>query len=301
MSTPSTLTVFTLAFGLVALGLAGAALAQPAGPPRISPMATVSQVVGLAKVEITYSRPYVKGREVFGGLEPWGKVWRTGANEATTFALTDDAEIEGKSLPAGTYSLFTIPSEEGKWTVIFNKEANQWGAFQYDKEKDALRVEVAPETVHHHEMFTIAFTDVTDHSAMVNVVWKETRVPFTIGFDTDAIAQQKASQDFEAAKAEPDRQHTQGVYQWANYFRQQGDHLDRALEMAEWVAQQQESYWTTSLRARLLAANGRQQEAVTTAQKAMELGKKAQEENANAFMATNMEQLEGEMKDWQAD
>jgi hypothetical protein len=299
MSTPRTLTVFILAFGLVALGLAGTVLAQPAGPPRISPMATVSQVVGLAKVEITYSRPYVKGREVFGGLEPWGKVWRTGANEATTFALTDDAEIEGKALPAGTYSLFTIPTEEGKWTVIFNKEAEQWGAFQYDQDKDALRVEVAPETIHHHEMFTIAFTDVTDHSAVVNLVWKETRVPFTVGFDTDAIAEQKASQDFDAAR--PDRPRTQRVYQWANYFRQQGEHLDQALEMADWVAQQQESYWTQALEARLLAANGQRQEAVTAAQKAMELGKKAQEEHANAFMATNMEQLEGEMKEWQAD
>jgi len=301
MPNPRTLTVPTLAFGLVSLAVAGAVLAQPAGPPRVSPMATVSQAVGLAQVDITYSRPFVKGREVFGGLEPWGEVWRTGANEATTFTLTHDAEIEGKPLPAGTYSLFTIPKEEGKWTVIFNNEAQQWGAFQYDQEKDALRVEVAPESTHHHEMFTVAFSDVSDESARVNLVWKETRVPFTVHFDTAAIALEKAQEDFEAAKSEPDQQRGRAVFQWANYFLQQKEHLEPALEMASWVAQGQESYWTKSLHARLLAANGKDQEAMTTAQMAMELGKKAQEENPNPFMANNMKQLEGEMEEWQAD
>ena len=300
MSKPRTVTVVTLVF-VLATGLAGAVLAQPAGPPRTSPMASVSQVVGLAEVEVTYSRPFVKEREVFGELEPWGEVWRTGANEATTFTVNQDAKVDGKALPAGTYSLFTIPEEKGKWTVILNNEAEQWGAFQYDPEKDALRVEVAPESTHHHEMFTVAFTDVTDESVRVNLMWKETRVPFTVSFDTAAIAMEKAKEDFEAAKSEPDQQRGRAVFQWANYFLQQEKHLEQALEMASWVAQGMESYWTRSLHARALAANGRQQEAVTAARKAMELGEKAQEENPNPFMANNMEQLEGEMEEWQAD
>ena len=289
------------ALGLLMLGLASTALAQPAGPPRVSPMSTVSQVVGLAQVEITYSRPFVNERQVFGELEPWGKVWRTGANEATTFTIDRDAKIEGKALPAGTYALFTIPQKEGKWTVIFNKEAQQWGAFQYKEAEDALRVEVAPQSTHHHEMFTIAFSDVSSDSATVNLEWKETRVPFTVAFDTEAIAMDKAQEDFETAKSGATPQTAQAVWQWANYFLQNEAHEKEALEMATWVAGQREIYWTVALMARLQAANGMSEQALESAKKAMELGKQAQEQNANQFMATDMEKLEGEVGEWQAD
>jgi len=290
-------TVSTLAFGLIAIAFAGTALAQP---PRVSPMATVSQTVGLADVEVTYSRPFVKEREVFGGLEPWGKVWRTGANEATKITFEEDAKVEGKALPAGTYSLFTIPRENGKWTVIFNKEADQWGAFQYKEEEDALRVDVTAQPTHHHEMFTIAFSDVTADSTVMNLVWKETRVPVEISFDTTALAFGKAQADFEAAKG-GDQAKAQPVWGWAGYFLTEGEHEAEALEMASWVAGQREIYWTVALEARLLAANGKTEEAVAAAHKAMELGKHAQQENPNPNMASNMEQLEGEVAEWQAD
>jgi hypothetical protein len=110
---------------------------------------------------------------------PYGEVWRTGANEATTFTVSKDVTVEGEALPAGTYALFTIPTEEG-WTVIFNRAAEQWGAFDHDPAQDALRVEVAPEEGAATEMMTFAFEDITDTSADVVLSWAGLLVPFQI-------------------------------------------------------------------------------------------------------------------------
>ena len=115
--------------------------AQQLTTPQTSPTTEVKQNFALSSIELSYSRPGVKGRKIFGDLVPYGKVWRTGANEATTFEVNKDVMIEGKKLPAGKYALFTIIHKDGKEvTVIFNKEAEQWGAFKYKAEDDALRV-----------------------------------------------------------------------------------------------------------------------------------------------------------------
>ena len=111
--------------------------------PQPSPTATFSQKVGLTDVKITYSRPSVKGRKIFGDLVPYGQLWRTGANMATKFEFSDDVKIEGQDIPAGTYALFTIPGEE-EWTVIFNKNWQQGGTGNYKEEEDAIRFTVKP-------------------------------------------------------------------------------------------------------------------------------------------------------------
>ncbi|RFP64114.1 DUF2911 domain-containing protein [Hymenobacter lapidiphilus] len=111
----------------------------PASPP-----ATANGKVGNATVTVVYSSPSVKGRPVWGQLVPYGQVWRAGANDATTITFDQPVTVEGKPLAAGTYSLFTIPTEK-QWTMIFNKEAKQWGAYKYDEKKDALRVTVTPQ------------------------------------------------------------------------------------------------------------------------------------------------------------
>jgi hypothetical protein len=130
---------FTLLF--FAICISGNALAQetkkPASPPK-----TATGKIKDATITISYSSPSVKGRKIWGGLEPYGKVWRAGANEATTFETDKDLTVEGKSLPAGKYSFFLIPKENGIWTVIFNKEPKQWGAYDYKESKDQLRVDV---------------------------------------------------------------------------------------------------------------------------------------------------------------
>ncbi len=112
--------------------------------PKPSPAATATGKIGAANVTVNYSSPGVKGRKIFGGLETYGKVWRAGANEATTVDFSKAVMVEGKALPAGKYGFFVIPAESGQWTVIFNKEPKQWGAFKYDEKQDALRVLVTP-------------------------------------------------------------------------------------------------------------------------------------------------------------
>src|ERR1700712_3019336 len=124
-----------LAFFACAFLLSSVAIAQT-GKPIPSPRDSVSGTVAGSHLKIWYGSPSVKGRKVFGGLEPFGKVYRAGANEATTFTTTKNITVEGKNLPAGTYAFFVIPVENGPWTVIFNKTAVQWGAFKYDQSKD---------------------------------------------------------------------------------------------------------------------------------------------------------------------
>lgn len=123
--------------------LANTGFAQPKKPVA-SPADSVSGKVGKANIEIKYNSPSVKGRKIWGELVPYDQVWRAGANGATTFSTDKAVSVEGKSLPAGTYSFFLLPNAEGSWTAIFNKVAKQWGAYKYDQSQDALRVAVKP-------------------------------------------------------------------------------------------------------------------------------------------------------------
>ena len=121
-----------------------AALAQGSMEKRASPLDSISGRVGTANVKVKYGSPSVKGRKVWGDLVPYDQVWRAGANEATTVTFDRPVKIKGQPLAAGTYSLFVIPAEKKPWTVVFNKVANQWGAYKYDQKQDALRVAVKP-------------------------------------------------------------------------------------------------------------------------------------------------------------
>lgn len=123
-----------------------------------SPHLTTSGEVAGAKISIRYGSPYVKGRKIWGGLEAYDKVYRAGADSATTFTTSKDIKVNGKALPAGKYSFFVIPSEKGPWTVIFNKTADQWGAYNYDASKDQLRVTAKPKKSEMHEQLTYIIT-----------------------------------------------------------------------------------------------------------------------------------------------
>ena len=148
--------------------------------PAPSPTATFSQKVGLTDVSIIYSRPSKKGRTIIGDLVPYGKVWRTGANATTKFTFSDDVKIGGKDLPAGTYSLFTIPGEN-EWTIIFNKDF-KGGAGSYKESEDALRVKIKStkiaETV---ETFLINIEDNKPNSALIELLWESTLVQIPLG------------------------------------------------------------------------------------------------------------------------
>ncbi|WP_069660171.1 DUF2911 domain-containing protein [Arcticibacter eurypsychrophilus] len=150
-------------------------LIQAQEKPVASPADSVSGKVGNAMIEIKYGSPSVKGRKIWGGLEAYGKVWRAGANKATTFSTDKDIKVEGKSLPAGRYSFFAIPTE-GNWTIIFNKTADQWGAYKYEESQDALRVTVSPKKA---SALKERLTYVINKKGVV-LQWENIEVPISI-------------------------------------------------------------------------------------------------------------------------
>ena len=165
------------AFFVVAFMISTASWAQMKmdAKPLASPRDSVSAKVGAATITINYGSPSVKGRKIWGGLVPYGQVWRTGANEATTFTTSTDIWVEGKKLPAGEYGFFAIPTAKKGWTIIFNSVAKQWGAFKYDATKDVLRVTVwtKPTTAHERLVYTIKPTG-------FNLIWEKLSVPVRV-------------------------------------------------------------------------------------------------------------------------
>jgi hypothetical protein len=182
------------AFLLSATVLCTGLLAQAPAPklefPAPSPAATLKQRVGLTDIEVNYSRPSMKGRKIFGGLEPHGAVWRTGANSPTKITFSTPVKFGGKDVPAGSYGLFSIPGEK-EWVVIINKvDAKDWGAYNYKAENDVARVTVKPVALSEKvETFEIDITDIAPQSAHLNLAWEKVRVPVKI--EVDVVGQLK--------------------------------------------------------------------------------------------------------------
>ena len=143
---------------------------------RPSPPAVATKKAGAVTITINYSQPSVKGRKIFGGLEPYGKVWRAGANENTTFEIDKDAKIDGKPLAAGKYGFFVIPNEK-EWTIIFNKTSDQWGAFTYDEKQDALRITVKPTKT---PALTEKLLYTIDANGTVTLAWENSQASFQV-------------------------------------------------------------------------------------------------------------------------
>lgn len=256
--------------------------------PRISQKATVSQTIGLTDVTITYSRPGVKGRAIWGGLVPYDQVWRTGANEATKITLSNDVTVNGQKLTAGSYSLHTIPSK-GEWTVIFNKDADQWGSFNYDAAKDALRIKVKPEQAPFQEWMQFSFSAATPSSATVELRWENLRVPFTIEADTATQAMKNAR----ASIANMDNWRT--PYNAASYaWDSNADNKDEAMKWIDRSIALNENFWNLRLKANMLARDGNVKAAIPLAEKAVQLGKEKKEE------ASEIEKTEKTLADWKA-
>ncbi len=162
-----------------------------AGKIRVSPKASVSQTIGFTDININYCRPGVKGRMIWGKLIPYNKVWRTGANEATKITFSKSILINGKKLAAGTYSFFAIPGEK-EWTLIFNKVANQWGAFTYNELQDALRIKAKPVKNEFHEWLEYSFGNMNIqpagkiNSVEINLMWDKLKVSFKVEATTSA-------------------------------------------------------------------------------------------------------------------
>ena len=281
--------------------------------PRPSQKASVMQTIGVTDVSITYSRPGVKGRKIWGDppagaaageatlddgrarpkdavIVPYGHVWRAGANEATLFKVTDDVLVNGQPLPAGSYSLHAVPGP-AEWTIIFNKDDGQWGSFSYDAAKDALRVKTKPETTaDNQEWLSYSIEPEKENAARVNIRWERLRVPFTVEVkDVNALTLAKARAAIASAK--PDDWQT--PLQAANYSLSNKLDLDEAMRWAEQSIKAKENYNNLNLKARILAAQGKTADAIATGEKALQVGKAA---NANAQAMANFEKTLAEWK-----
>jgi hypothetical protein len=272
--------------------------------PRPSQKASVSQTIGVTDVTITYSRPGVKGRKIWGDplpgqtatgeatlddqnkrpkdavIVPWGHVWRTGANEATTFVVNDDVLINGQKLAAGSYSLHTIPTKD-EWTIVFNGTANQWGSFSYDPAKDTLRVKAKPQWVNdNQEWLEYTFDPVTEDSAQVNIRWEKVSVPFTVKVP-DVAAATMAKLKAAVGNAKPDDWRT--PMQAGNYLINNQNPADDAQGMA-WLDQSikvKETFQNLSAKANALYKAGKKEEAFALAEQAIQRGKTDKVDTSN--------------------
>ncbi len=248
--------------------LAAAALAAPAfaqlETPQPSPKATLTQRVGLTDVTISYSRPSVKGRAIWGDLVPYDKPWRTGANAATTLTFSDDVTVEGQKLAAGTYALVTIPGKD-EWTVVFNSDTKLWWETQYDATKDVLRVKVKPEAAPMLETFHIGFPSISATGAVLAIEWEKLRVPVKLGVEVDA----KLKKALGAAEAGA----WQSPLMAARYYWEQRQDRAEGWKLLEKSIAASRTWANVSRKARFLADEGKTAEAVKAGEEALALMK----------------------------
>jgi hypothetical protein len=278
-------TLFAAGLAVLAAFTATAASAQqqPLTIPRPSPNASLSQSIGITEVALHYSRPGVKGRAIWGSLVPYNEVWRTGANENTTISFSTPVKIEGHELPAGLYGLQTIPTA-GEWTVIFSKDAQLWGAFDYKQEHDALRVQVKPAAAEFQERMGFEITDLTDTSAKVVLRWEKVQVPFKVEVDTPKLVA-------EAAKGSL---RWQTGLQAANYCIQNNTCLEDAGHWLDASIALDSNFANQRAKAMLLAKKNDYKGAVAAGEKALAAGKAAKQPP----QAEQVADLEKSMADW---
>ena len=274
--------------------------------PRESQRQEIAQTIGDTRVALVYHRPNQKGRAIFGCettdvvpsgektypcLVPSGQVWRTGANENTTFETNQDLKIDGKTLPAGKYGLHMIPGKV-EWTVIFSKSNADWGSFSYKQENDQLRIMAKPQTAEMQETMSINFENVRATSADVVVRWEKMRVPFTVDVgDVNGRVLSDIRKQMTALKADDARTPVQAasyIYnqKWTANYNEAIGWLDASLKTKETAN-------ALGLKAYLLAETGKKAEAITTAERAVVVAKAA---NPKA----NTDDLEKHIAEWKA-
>lgn len=250
--------------------LCGETLFAQIKTPDASPAATISQAFGFSKITIEYNRPQLKDRDMFANLTREGGIWRTGANLATRLTLEGDMTLEGKTLPPGKYSIYSIPGKK-EWTVIFNKKI-QWGTL-YNQEEDFLRITVPTlKAVEKSESFTFYFSDVTEESAILGFAWENTKVEMqlTALVHENVLAQIKTVMADESTATDGD------FYAASDYYLKKDLDKTKALKWANtFVEKQSDKYWGYRLQARALAANSRYDDAIKAAKKSMEMSKTA--------------------------
>lgn len=246
--------------------------AQQLQTPAPSPTTTIKQEFALSNVEVNYSRPAMRGRKIFGDLVPYGKVWRTGANSATTISFGEAVTVGDKAIPAGKYGLLTIP-DMGSWTIIISKQLDVTSPAAYKQDQDVARITVQsgnlPITI---ENFMIVFDNITPTSMQMNMVWENTgvSVPIKAAIDEKIMAQ---INDLMSKDNRP-------YFQSAMYYMENGKDLNKALGWFDKAIEQNPSaFWVQHQKANCLAKLGRKQDAIAAANKSIELAKAAKNDD----------------------
>ena len=239
----------------------------------------------MSNIEISYSRPGVKGRKVFGDLVPFGKVWRTGANNATTITFGEEVMIGGTKVPAGKYGLLTIP-DQNEWTVIISKATNVTSPADYKQDQDVVRVKAKPEkTPFTIETFMITVDDIKSNSCNIGMGWENTWVSFPVTADVDSKVMAQIKNTMEGDN--------KPYFNAAVYYIDNGKDLAKAVEWLDKAyAQNQDGFWILYQKARAQKMLGKKTDALATSNKSMEIAKKAKNDD---YVALN-EKLQKEMK-----
>ena len=241
--------------------------------PQPSPTTTIVQKIGISNVIIDYSRPGVKKREIFGGLVPFNKIWRTGANKATKITFEENCIFGGAKVKKGSYSLFTIPGEE-EWTVLLNRETELWGAGDYNEENEVLRIAVEPEeTKDFTESFTIDFGNFKSFSAILSIKWANT----LINVEIETMSAKKVQNEFlELLTKGPS---ANDYYNGAKFFADNTSEYEMALEWIDVaIKKRPEAFWMMYHKARILNKLGKNKEAVLTAEETISMASEAKDD-----------------------
>jgi len=255
-------------FCLLMAAMSGVCLAQSMvlDLPRGSQRAEISQRIGITDITIDYHRPLAKDRKIWGGLVPYGAVWRAGANENTRITFSDPVLIEGQPLDKGTYGLHVIPNAD-EWTIIFSKNATSWGSFTYDQAEDALRVTVKPTAADMHNALTYDFDQLQPDSAVVELEWEKVAVPFKVSVNVHDVVQASLKKQLRNLSQ----------YTWmswddaANYLLTEKIALDDALTYANKSIENEDRYDNEMTKSNVLTALNRKDEAAAAQKKALEL------------------------------
>lgn len=280
----STFVRSALLVAVVAAASITPALAQ-GGPkldmPAASPAGKFEQRVGLTDVAVTYGRPSVKGRKIFGELVPYGQVWRTGANTATSVSFSTAVKFGGADVPAGKYALFTIP-EAGEWTVILSKVTGQWGAYAYDAKDDQVRVKVKPAKLAESvETLELGLGNLRDDSATLDIRWETTRVSIPIAVDVVGVVVPQIEAAMKGEGKKP-------YFQAAMFYYEHNLDLKQALAwMDAGLAEQPDAFYMVYRKGLILEKSGDKKGAIAAAEQSLAMAEKAQGGIKDEYIALN--------------
>jgi hypothetical protein len=272
----------------VAAFLTGSSAFAQIKSPAASPLTELEQVVGITNFEVDYCRPSVKGRDIYGGLVPYGEIWRTGANAPTTIEFDTEVTFADQTLPAGEYVLFTIPGE-AMWTVIFYGDSDVPNAAAYDPKNDAARISVAPiKLATAVESFTIGFDDLRDESATLFLDWADVRVPIQLSIDTASLT----AASIRSSMDDMDDWTARDYANAAEFYHAQGIDSNQALQwMGKATSMNKNAFWWQHTYARMLADNEKKAEAIAAAERSLKTAK-ASTSGDFGYIARNQALLE---------